>query len=61
MDTTSRFRIVFQKLQEAVEPGGQSITRTDSEISNRELDEIRELTRLALEIREPPARSYTMT
>jgi hypothetical protein len=58
-----RFQIVFARLRQVtleefnVEGGENS----SASISNDELDEIRELGRLALELSEPETQSYTTT
>lgn len=56
----SRFKVVFEKLAESPEASrGISVERVT--FVREELDEIRELRRLSLELGEPEPQSYTIT
>ena len=55
-----RFRIVYEKLDEAVQQDG-SVSVERIAIVSDELDEIAELRRLSAALAEPESRSYTIS
>lgn len=57
---TDRFRIVYEKLDEAVQRD-PSVSVERIAILSDELDEIAELRRLSAALAEPERRSYTIT
>ena len=56
----SRFKVVFEKVAEAVASGEPSTTESTT-LVYAELDAISELRRLAVELSEPEPQSYTLT
>lgn len=63
MTSENRFKIIFVKLAEALAEQGHPDKSSGGlrDASLKEIDEIDELRRLALEIREPEPMTYTTT
>lgn len=58
----NRYRVVFEKLSEALHEGGEKSAATIRvEATLSEYDELAELREVILEIAEPPVNSYTTT